>query len=168
MSVSGRPRDRREVVDERGAEAAARMRRRDADLLDVRAAVDDVADQVRDRAVVLVDRHPGAGHVLDRPGVVGGDLRHPDVGERPARLALDLQQELELVVAGRADPRHARAARRWRATTAAIVSGMIATITHWAIGPTTPPTSSQRLPSCWPATISAVFHTSEPVSVSAR
>ena len=102
------------------------------------------------------------------PGSSRGDLRHPDVGERPARLALDLQQELELVVAGRADPRHARAARRWRATTPAIVSGMIATITHWAIGPTTPPTSSQRLPSCWPATISAVFHTSEPVSVSAR
>jgi hypothetical protein len=44
---------------------------------------------------------------------------------------------------------------------------MIAIRTQCAIGPTKSPTSDQRLPSCWPARISAAFQTSDPAKLSA-
>ena len=99
------------MVDERGTEAAAGVGGRDAHLLDVGAAVDDGAQQVGDGPVGVVDGHPRAPvgaeglELGDRAGIVGGDLGHADRREGAAGLALDRDQRLELVAAGRADRR---------------------------------------------------------------
>ena len=71
------------TVDQRGPYPASCMRGRDADLLDVGAPVDNVAEEIADRAIGCVDRNPrvsGPNERLklgDRQRLVSGDLGLP-------------------------------------------------------------------------------------------
>jgi hypothetical protein len=65
-------------------------------LLDVHVAVDQVGDQVRDRAAFAVFRDPGAafslvaGELGQGQRLVVGDLPHADLREHGARRPLDV------------------------------------------------------------------------------
>jgi hypothetical protein len=88
------------------------MRGSNADLRDVGAPIDNVADEVADRETGCVDGNPGVSgrnetlELGDRRRLVSGDLGHADRGECQARVALDLAQSLELIEARPSNPVH--------------------------------------------------------------
>jgi hypothetical protein len=77
----------------------------DADLRDVGASIDNVAEEIADQVIGSVDRNPrvpGRDESLKlcgRERLIGGNLGQPDRRKCPARVALEVAQGLELVAA---------------------------------------------------------------------
>jgi hypothetical protein len=94
-----------ETVDQGRPDPASCVGRSNADLLDVGAPIDDVAEEIGDRVIGCVDRNPRVPGrdeslklcVCER--FIGGDLGHPDRGKCTARAALDVAQDPELAAA---------------------------------------------------------------------
>jgi hypothetical protein len=88
------------------------MRGSDADLRDVSAPIDNVAEEVGDRVIGCVDRYPcmpGPDEQLklaDRERLVSGDLCHADRGKGAACIPFDLAQGLKLLAARHPDLIH--------------------------------------------------------------
>jgi len=80
-------------------------------LLDVKAAVHRVRDEIAGWLVVWANCYPGkpgspaAVEDADRERCVRGDLRHPDICEAQTRGALDLPQRQQLLLPNRPDAR---------------------------------------------------------------
>jgi hypothetical protein len=80
-------------------------------LLDVKAAVHGVRDEIAHWLVVWANCYPGkpgspaAVEDADRERCVRGDLRHPDICEAQTRGALDLPQHQQQLLPNRPDAR---------------------------------------------------------------
>jgi len=82
----------------RNGSSTSCIRGSDADLLDVGAPIDNLAEEVADRPIGCVDRNPRAAGPNERlklgdgQRLVSGNLGHVDRGKRTARITFDLAQ----------------------------------------------------------------------------
>jgi hypothetical protein len=100
-----------DVFDQGGAESLPTVLGDDAQLFEVGVPVDGIDDRITDGDVVGIGHQPDLlgpqvfGQRRDALGLVGGDIRQPDVGEHGARPPLDITEQLELVRPRRPDLR---------------------------------------------------------------